>query len=535
MVIAPNSTILLYSALPIDSSYDNTLYFETLSAQTAFFTSPNNQWFKRKFELNTYQRVNSGVFEAKCLADDIYDVNYMAFQNTNYGNKWFYAFIDTIEYVNNGNTRITYTIDVIQSYFFDADLEYCFVEREHSASDVIGEHILPEPLSCGEYVFTDYSPVTELRDSAIICATVDVINNTVNGNRYDRIYGGLTLTAFKNDSSGASALNTFIKSFVDAGRPDAVQQIYVVPLMTVQLDSEHPLENNTTLGGTDTGTFKNKAFTSANNLTNIDGYYPVKNKKLFTYPFNYFHVDDGDGNGLALRYEFFDSVTPRLQISCGVSLPIQACCYPLGYKGLPYSGSGIGENYPLLTEKLTLASYPLCSWNYDTYQAWIAQNAIPMVLGAMATPYSIGIASQYPQGYIGANKLGGVAGILTTVYKASILADTCRGNIESGNNNFTMNRMTFNTARCHITAEQAESFDMFFTKYGYACNKVKVPNRSARPKWNYVKTNGCEIRGSCPAESIKKICEIYDNGITFWKNASEVGRYYLDNSPTANP
>ena len=29
---------------------------------------------------------------------------------------------------------------------------------------------------------------------------------------------------------------------------------------------------------------------------------------------------------------------------------------------------------------------------------------------------------------------------------------------------------------------------------------------------------------------MKKICNIYDNGITFWKNGSEVGQYNLDNT-----
>jgi hypothetical protein len=68
--------------------------------------------------------------------------------------------------------------------------------------------------------------------------------------------------------------------------------------------------------------------------------------------------------------------------------------------------------------------------------------------------------------------------------------------------------------------------------YGYATHRVKVPNRSSRPYWNYVKTIGCVITGSVPADDIKQICDIYNAGITFWKNGNNVGNYSLDNSPT---
>jgi hypothetical protein len=72
--------------------------------------------------------------------------------------------------------------------------------------------------------------------------------------------------------------------------------------------------------------------------------------------------------------------------------------------------------------------------------------------------------------------------------------------------------------------------DDFFTMYGYAVRRCKIPNRSSRPHWNYVKTIGCCITGSVPADDMRKICSIYDAGITFWKNGNEVGNYSLNNS-----
>ena len=87
----------------------------------------------------------------------------------------------------------------------------------------------------------------------------------------------------------------------------------------------------------------------------------------------------------------------------------------------------------------------------------------------------------------------------------------------------------------HITQEYATIIDDYFTMYGYACKKVKVPNRSSRPEWNYVKTIACKIRGSMPSDDAVAIEKIYDSGIRFWKNPGHIGNYTFDNSPVTVP
>ena len=82
-----------------------------------------------------------------------------------------------------------------------------------------------------------------------------------------------------------------------------------------------------------------------------------------------------------------------------------------------------------------------------------------------------------------------------------------------------------------IKAENARIIDDYFTRYGYACRKIKQPNRKVRPHWTYTKTIGCTISGELPADDIAKICSIFDNGITYWTNGSIIGDYSPDNSP----
>ena len=145
MYIEPNTIIKILKNCPLDTTYDHTIFFDTQENQTAYF----NGLVKYTLNNQTYQRVNKNRMRVQYKADDLYDCNYIMFQNTSYGNKWFYAFIKSVEYINNITSEIEYEIDVMQTWFFDYTLGQCFVEREHSATDNIGDNLVPENLEQG--------------------------------------------------------------------------------------------------------------------------------------------------------------------------------------------------------------------------------------------------------------------------------------------------------------------------------------------------------------------------------------------------
>ena len=76
-----------------------------------------------------------------------------------------------------------------------------------------------------------------------------------------------------------------------------------------------------------------------------------------------------------------------------------------------------------------------------------------------------------------------------------------------------------------IRKQYAIIIDQYWSKFGYPCRQIKVPNRNARANWNYVKTKGCEFTGSIPASDAEAIKAIYDNGVTFWNDINNVGNY----------
>lgn len=84
-------------------------------------------------------------------AEKLFNVNYCMYKNSNFGDKWFYAFINRVEYVAPNCTKLYLQTDVWQTWFFDITYGQCFVEREHVNSDKIGKHTIPESVSPSEW------------------------------------------------------------------------------------------------------------------------------------------------------------------------------------------------------------------------------------------------------------------------------------------------------------------------------------------------------------------------------------------------
>lgn len=518
MYIEPGTNIRILKDVPLDTAYDHTIYFSSASAQSTYFIG------LQKYNLTnyTYQRVKKGVARVGIKADNLYDCNYMMFQNTSYGNKWFYAFITAVEFVNNECSEVYFELDVMQTWFFDCEPDLCFVEREHSVTDNIGTHIEPETLSTGEYVFNDYGAIISMRDMVVCIAVVDT-NDTTDGTLYDGIYGSAQLWVY--DSTDVQSINGKVNEYVQ--KPDAIIGMYMFPKIFIggTIPDTHRLSYGT--GAVSTTV----QLTSITKDDTIDGYKP-KNAKLYTYPYNFYHVDNASGGELSLRYEFFDNLKPVVEISGTVTQPIIAILRPCSYKGVA-GYSELGGYTTLNTESLQLNNYPMCSWNFDAYQAWVAQNSVPIALNTVTSIGQMGIAGAYstnPNAVIGSSIIGQISGIMSQFYQASISADISKGNLNNGGGNVANGKQQFYGGRCSITAEYARMIDDYFTMFGYATRRCKKPNRNSRPHWNYIKTVGCTITGSVPADDLKKICSIYDNGITFWKNGSEVGDYSLDNT-----
>lgn len=528
MYIQPNSTIRLLKNVPLDTTYQHSINFTSKSAQTSYFAG----LAKYTLSNQSYQRVQKGEMRVNVAADSLYDCNYLMFQNTAFGSKWFYAFITGVEYVNNVTSSVMFEIDVLQTWHFDYTLMPCFIDRQHTTTDEVGDNITPEPVSPGEYVYNGYNYIADLKEQCILVQICDIDNgswftpDTISGENIDGVFVGAETWALQQDAT-QSIINLLAKY---TGKPEAVIGIYTAPRALIS-DSENMPRRLTAENYT---TYKQKfSLGTVNKYTAIDGYTP-KNAKMQTYPFSYHHIDNGLGSGLTLRYEFYEDNTCRVEVTGTVLQPVQLALRPYAYKQKGTSSTTV--DMPLMCESLSLANFPMCSWVNDSYAAWVAQNAVTSVVtsgiqiaaGAAITAASGGSAAMIGGGMI-AGGLSTAAASAAQAYEKSVSADQTLGNPKSGNVNVAGGYQNFWYGRCTVNANDTRRIDDFFTIYGYAIGHMDTPNRGARPHWTYVKTSGCNINGSIPADDMSKICSIYDTGVTWWKNASEVGNYNLDN------
>lgn len=151
----PNTILNILKRIELDRDLENTYRFASLSAQQNFFSDPK----RVKFSLENLQYLRTGENSIKVEIDtaSLYDCNYLMFQNKGYRDatgrtRWFYAFIDRVDYVNEATSEIFYTIDPMQTWLFDFKFADCMVEREHVRDDRIGKNVISEPVECGEYM-----------------------------------------------------------------------------------------------------------------------------------------------------------------------------------------------------------------------------------------------------------------------------------------------------------------------------------------------------------------------------------------------
>ena len=537
MYIEPQTNIKILKGVPLDSSYTHTIVFSSKSAQSSYFSGK----VKHNLTNQTYQRVKRGYARVGIAAESLYDCNYIMWQNTAFGTKWFYAFITSVEYVNNTCSEIRFEIDVMQTWYFDADVDMAYVDRQHSATDYIGDNTAPEPVPVGNTKMNFYEKVVDLSDMRYLIAVLN-LNDEVTGYIYNKVYSGAHIFVAKS----AIDVNIIINGY--AQQPDNIVAIYMCPKDLL------PVDYQKNMGWIDTNTYtppKYKEYAAMSATDTLNGYLP-HNCKLYTYPYNFLHVDNGAGAELNLRYEYFAHGQPQLMMWGCFTQPVQVNLYPYRYR---VSGQPAETNpdYVLNAESLQIANFPMCSWRVDSYQAWVAQNSLPIAAGlgisalggavsGVASAAGMAIAASNPitgAALAGGAAMGALQGGLPTAlqalsqgYQASIAADQCKGNLHSGSASINAGYQTFYAGRCSLDRNSARIIDEFFDVYGYAQKRLMKINRSARPHWTYVKTAGITITGSVPSDDLKTIEAIYDKGITFWKNASEVGDYSLDNRAT---
>lgn len=176
--IIPNSEVRLIKNVPFSNNYKNVIQFNDKTSQENYFKSLPNilaDDFK-------YVR-NNGIIKVPYYRDEILEYNYLMFKNKAYGDKYFYAFITNISYINPNTSAISFELDVFQTWFMDVQFKPSYIEREHcqrwnsDGTPVI--NTIPEGLDYGsEYVYKGHTRLYDKTNNnkikwLVIASTID--------------------------------------------------------------------------------------------------------------------------------------------------------------------------------------------------------------------------------------------------------------------------------------------------------------------------------------------------------------------------
>lgn len=563
MMATPMGSILyLTKSGGLDNSYTDTYYFGTSEEKFNFFTKSA---ISRKFDYRSFQRYARNVLTVQIPFVEAERYDYLLFKNStfypNHTDKPFanytYAFISGYEYVSDTVTRITYNVDVIQTYFMIGSDEGivtplpCFIERQHTVDDIKYAHLEPENLAIGDYVTTfqdDFACADN--DFSILIAYQDTIEIDVpeglliDEGMYGKTYSGVKYLHIPCTPNNIDLADNVIAALKVATFNNVIS-ISMFPTAWIaqyQESTYHPAVSYRTVGIPEP--------------FDVDGYVP-KNNKLFNYPFCAWNISGGGSSGKDFAFEYSQILNgyATMRIDCPLSASGNLIAYPIFY---------MNKNQPV-EYAVQSAPFPFCPVVSDKFTSWFSNNSLSIIgncISSLAgmTMGGAGVSEKDVRNYMEShprveqaqelindpsvptrvkdmietseagrrgmldayrNSVGSTPNYTST---ANLINATLHGIQHANSSQTGQGQALFSSPHGSgivvsvrtIRAHTAKIIDDYFTMYGYAINAIGTPNLHARKKFTYIKTRGFKFYGTVPATARDLIIKIHDNGIRYW-------------------
>lgn len=469
--------------------------------------------------------------------------NYCRYQNRDFVNrqgnkKWYYAFIDRVEYIAQDIAMIYITTDYWQTYQFNITYYKSMIARGHVKvnEDTVGRWLQPEPVGAP----ADYEKeidVFSAGDSWVPYWSMVSVSRPPGAGESDWIYGGYgKLESMTGQYAGFVYDNATIQKLIDvyAGETDRRKDIitfrcvpywvysalknngYVIPVTVNGKEINYCKENITI-------TLDTEAEIAGNTLA--CGYTP-RNKKMLTSMCRVYVVYNYNGFSQPLRPEFIK----------GNSIKMSAEMRPIGSNGFKLKI----KNYAKPAESVFDVPY--------SFEMQIGYNENGGVQGSLNRVGSVLNAAGAVAGgavSLGANiASGNVAGAITSgvgavssIFNASRdIANAFNSKVASKGNQSDTNSISsenckFRLVDCSPLYDECGPIDDFLDLYGYAINEWgKISSwKDTRSKWNYLQTVDCNIKVNAPAPEAASIRSMFNTGVTIWHSISDFGNYSLNN------
>lgn len=528
-------------SVPLEKDSAHTLWFPDPETQLAYFyTKLQNKHAHSDF---TYQRKDD-VIRVPVQIDELWKdgINYVMYQNTAYNDKWFFAFITDMKYVNDGRTDITIKTDCLQTWMFEKVMKPCFVEREHAKDDSIGANTVPEGLETGEYIANRHTRSQYADDLCVVVGytqTAEGIQSTPG--LYNGLWSGIEYSAFEpmneNAEYGLAAIREFIKAY-DQGAAEAISIMFLCPKRMIETVTNGPEVHYTNSVDKKFLNGESADMSVAFSTLSLDGHTP-RNNKLMTFPFRYLLASNNNGSNVVYHYEQFykkDEMGKKTVVTNPEFLIEGVMAPGCSIRMVPMDYKGIHRNDD---EGINMGKFPILNWTSDAYTNWLTQNGVNIAVqvatgigqivgGALAAVGTGGVGTVVGAGLAS----GGVTTITNTlaqIHTQSFTPAQAQGNINAGDVITAAGQNDFHFYDMTVKKEYALILDEYFDMYGYKTNRVKIPAENHRKNFWFTKTIDANITGPIPQEDLQTIKDCYNQGVTYWKNPLTFKDYTVAN------
>lgn len=472
--------------------------------------------------------------------------NYCRYQNRDFVNrqgnkKWYYAFIDRVEYIAQDIAMIYITTDYWQTYQFNITYYKSMIARGHVKvkDDIVGRWLQPEPVGAP----ADYEKeidVFSAGDSWVPYWSMVSVSRPPGAGESDWIYGGYgKLESMTGQYAGFVYDNDTIQKLIDVYAGETDRRKDIITFRCVPYWVYSALKNNgyvipVTVNGKEINYCKENITITLDTEAEIAGNtlacgYPPRNKKMLTSMCRVYVVYNYNGFSQPLRPEFIK----------GNSIKMSAEMRPIGSNGFKLKI----KNYAKPAESVFDVPY--------SFEMQIGYNENGGVQGSLNRVGSVLNAAGAVAGgavSLGANiATGNVAGAITSgvgavssIFNASRdIANAFNSKVASKGNQSDTNSISsenckFRLVDCSPLPDECGPIDDFLDLYGYAINEWHSISswKHTRKYWNYIQTVDCNLKVNAPAPEAASIRSMFNSGVTIWHyidTFDTFGDYSLNN------
>lgn len=537
MSTIPNTTLYV-GVVPWNSDLKNVQSYSSRAEQISTIQGLLSHRYEH---INIIRRDSDLIL--KGVNEDLTQCNYLMYQNKDISDKWYFAFIDNVQYNSLNSVIISHTIDVWQTYQFDITYYKNLILRSHVAksADTVGRWLAPEPISVApEYerkhnVFDDLSWTPQY-----VLHSTSVFNPNTKKYEYKGNGTGASLSAeygifVDNDDDVQAVVKKYGKlSAAEAlkSNDDDEYSNWISDLLTGQtIDKAVKLISTTSISqlqdhrneliglyaipdwvhtGTNkyaTNNIKKKEVTTALPITTLACGYAPRNKKMLTSLCKAYLFYNENGFKLPLKPELFTSETPTFTVK-STELSTNGFLLQVG-------------NYADYTAKTNKISY-----NCENRLGYDANTGLDKVLNTLTSAVGVAnavgsVASQAFVGNVGGAVQGAVGAVQQSINMIDALGQRGVNTGASGDiMSITEKRSMPVFADVSPTEAQCRYIDDYLDVYGYAINEIgKISTyMKNRSNWNYIQVANCNIKVSAPNDDVNKLKQMFESGVTIWHN-----------------